>query len=129
MLIGFHRARACQRRADEAQSHGLECPRRKTGGSISGPETVTVSRYDGEPGDLRIAHQIIDLLPLDICRAEVGAADLGIGVRWPRLPGHVRGQVLRIGPPVQAPERIAPDLPGCGRSPELLLEPCLLIRA
>ncbi len=38
------------------------------------------------------------------------------------------GQVLRVGARVERALRIAPDLPRRGRAPELVLEPCLLLR-
>src|SRR5215211_6379156 len=111
MLIGFHRARACERRADEAQSHGFEFPRREIGCGISCPKTVTVSRYDGEAGDLRFAHEVVDLLALGVGRSVVVTAELRIGVRGPRLRDHPGGKVLRVRAVVESAVRIAPDLP------------------
>src|SRR3712207_7574563 len=80
MLKGFHRARACQRSADEAQSHGFEFPRREFGRGIPGPEAVTVSGYDGEAGDLRFAHEVVDFLALGVGRPVVVTAELRVGV-------------------------------------------------
>ena len=116
MLKGFHRARACQRRADEAQSHGFEFARREFGGSISCPEAVPVSRYDGKAGDLRIAHEVVDLLTLGVGRSVGIAAEVRVGVRGTRLLDHSGGGVLRVrgmvgragapfvGRPYQVPE-------------------------
>src|SRR5262249_12902566 len=129
MLSGFHRTRAYQRRADEAQSHGFEFPRREIGGSISGPEAVPVPPNDGEAGDLRIAHEVVDLLPVGVGRSVVVTAELRIGVRGPRLLDHSGGEVLRVRAPVERAERIAPDLPRRRRFAQLVLEPGLLVGA
>ena len=61
VLIGLHGARAGERGADEAQADRLELAGRQFRGRIAGPEAVAVARDDGEAGDLRVAHEIVDL--------------------------------------------------------------------
>src|ERR1043165_9158338 len=104
MLKRFHRTRACQRRADKAQSHGVEFPRRELGCGISRPKTVTVPGYDREAGDLRFAHKVVDFLALGLGRSVVVTARLRIGVRRPRVPGHSGGKVLQIRAVVESSE-------------------------
>src|SRR6185503_6982599 len=127
MLKGFHRARACQRRADEAQSHGFKFPRRKLGGGIPSPKTVTVPRNDREAGDLRFAHEVVDLLALRVGRSVVVSAEDGVGIRGPRILDHSGGEVLRVRAVVESAERIAPDFPRRLRFAQLVLEPGFLL--
>src|ERR1043165_4661269 len=129
MLIGFHRAWACQRPADEAQSHGFEFPWRQIGCGISSPETVPVSRNDREAGDLRFAHVVVNFLSLGVGRSVVVTAELRISICGPRLLDHSGWEVLRVRAPVERAERIAPDFPRRSRFAQLVLEPGLLVGA
>src|ERR671929_1232380 len=129
MLKRFHRARACQRRADEAQSYGFEFPRRELGCGIPGPEAVTVSRYDGEASDFRVPHQIVNLLPLGISCAVIVATAYPVSVRGPWILGHSGGEILQIHAVVESSERIAPDFPSRRRFAQMVLEPGLLVGA
>src|ERR1044072_9040877 len=104
MLKGFHRARACERRADEAQSHGFEFPRRKFGCGISSPEAVPVPRHDPEAGDFCFAPYVVDFLALGVGRSEVVTAELRIRICGPRLLDHSGREVLRVRAPVERAE-------------------------
>src|SRR6185436_5656343 len=96
------------------------------GGGITGPKAVTVAGHDREPGDLRIADEVIDFATLVVGAAIVDAAELREGVGRPLLFGESIGKVLRVGPHVERTQRTAPDLPR-GRGPtELVHEPLLL---
>src|SRR6185503_1901824 len=127
MLKGFYRARACQRRADEAQSHWFEFPRRKIGCGISSPKAVPVPRNDREAGDLRFAHEVVDFLALSVGRSVVVTAELRIGVCGPRVLDHSGGEVLRVRAMVERAKRIAPDFPRRRRFAQLVLEPGFLL--
>src|SRR5689334_20142854 len=129
MLKSFHRARACQRRADEAQSHGFEFTRRKIGCGISSPKAVSVSRNDCETSDLGFAHEVVDFPALGVSGSVVVTAELSKGVCGPRLFEHSSGEILRVRAPVERAERIAPDFPGRRRFAQLVLEPGLLVDA
>src|ERR1700752_3563341 len=117
MLYGFHRARAYQRRADEAQSDWFEFPRWEIGCGITGPESVAISRDDRKARDLRIAHEVVDLLALGVGSSEVVAIGHPVSVRRPRVLDRPGGEVLHVHAVVQGPERIPPNLPGRRRSP------------
>src|ERR1700748_1908102 len=115
VLKSLHRSRAGQRRADETDPDRLVLGGWQSGGGIAGPKAVTVARHDREPGDLRIADEVIDFATLVVGAAIIAAADLREGVSRPLLPGQPIGKVLRVGPQIEGALRIAPDLPGgCG---------------
>src|SRR3954471_15536291 len=128
VLKSFHRPRAGQRGADETDPDRLERGGWQEVGGIAGPEAVTVARHDRESGDLRIADEVIDFAALMVGAAPIAAADLREGVGRPLLPGQSIGKVLRVGPQIERPQRIAPDLPGCRGPTELVHEPLLLTR-
>src|SRR6185369_440604 len=111
MLICFHRARACQRPADEAQSNRFELPRRKIGCGISSPETVPVARDDREAGNLCFAHEFGNVLAPGVGRSVVVTAELRISISGPRLLDPSGGEVLRVRAPLERAARIAPDFP------------------
>ena len=90
---------------------------------------MTVARHDRESCDLRIAHNVIDLLPLGIGSAViVGPAD-PVSVGGPGILHHSGGKVLHIHPIVESSERISPDLPRRLRLAQRILEPRLLLDA
>src|ERR1044072_455048 len=111
MLKSFHRAWACQRPADEAQSHGFEFPWRQFGCGISGPENVPVPRHDRAAGYFCFTHYVVDFLALGVGRSVVVTAELRIRICGPRLLDHSGREVLRVRAPVERAERIAPDFP------------------
>src|SRR3954452_6415758 len=113
VLISLHRPRAGQRGADETDPDGLEPGGWQSGGGIASPKAVTVARHDREPGDLRIADEVINFATLVIGAAIIATADLREGIGRPLLPGQSIGKVLRVGPQIEGAQRIAPDLPGC----------------
>src|SRR6478735_2017118 len=59
----FHGPGADKRSAHETQADRLELARREHRRRIARPEAVTVARHDRETGDLRVADEIVDLLP------------------------------------------------------------------
>src|SRR3954466_13629355 len=126
VLISLHRPRAGQRGADETDPDRLERGRWQSGGGIASPKAVTVARHDREPGDLRIADEVIDFTTLVVGAPIIAAADLREGIGWPLLLGQSIGKVLRVGPQIEGAPRIAPDLPGCRGPTELVHEPFLL---
>src|SRR6185436_544323 len=85
VLKRLHRPRAGHRAADETDSDRLELGGWQLGGGIAGPKTVTVARHDREPGDLRIADEVIDFATLVVGAAIIAAADLREGVGRPLL--------------------------------------------
>src|SRR5438067_8966341 len=86
---------------------------------------MAVSRDNSEAGDLRVADQRVDFAPLEIGGSIVDGASLCVAA-WPLLLRHAWRQILGIGADVGAALRIAPDLPGGGRTRQLVLEPGLL---
>src|SRR5437764_3381966 len=116
VLKSLHRPRAGQRGADETDPDGLELGGWQSGGGIAGPEAVTVAGHDREPGDLRIADEVVDFAALVVGAAIVGAAHRRERVGGPLLLGQSIGKVLRVGTLIEGTLRIAPDLPG-GRGP------------
>src|ERR1043165_5259866 len=92
------------------------------------PEAAAVARDDGEARDLRVANEAVDFSALCVSGAVVTSTQSCVGVLGPRLLGETRGQVLRVGAPVQRGQRVAPDFPRRRRSLEPVLEPCLLLR-
>src|SRR5579872_655359 len=126
VLISLHRPRAGQRGADETDPDRLELVGWQAGGSIAGPKAVTVARHDREPGDLRIADEVIDFATLVECPAIISGAALREGVGRPLPFGQSIGKVLRVGAIIEGALRIAPDLPGCRGPAELVQEPLLL---
>src|SRR5215813_338609 len=126
VLIRLHRPRAGQRGADETDPDRLELGGWQEGGGIASPKAVTVARHDREPGDLRIADEVIDFATLVVGAAKIAAADLREGVGRPLLLGQSIGKVLRVGPQIECTQRIAPDLPVCRRPTELVHESFLL---
>src|SRR5512133_3167403 len=117
VLESLHRPRAGQRGADETDPDRLELGGWQSGGGIAGPKAVTVARHDREPGDLRIADQVIDFAALVIGAAIIAAADLRENAGRPLPLGQSIGKVLWVGPQIQGAHRIAPDLPGRRRPP------------
>ncbi len=98
-----------ERRADEAQADRLELAGRKFRRRVAGPEAVAVARDDGEAGDLRVAHEIVDFGALGVRGAVIAAAD----IREAPSFGHgslVRpgGQVLRVGALIERALRVRP---------------------
>src|SRR6185436_14784892 len=128
VLIGLHGAGADKRRAYETQADRLELAGGKFRARVSGPEAVAIARDDGEACDLRVANEIVDFSALQVRGAVVPSSQRSVSVPGPRLPGETRGQVLRVGAPVQRSERVTPDFPRRRRASELVLEPCLLLR-
>src|SRR5947199_7125650 len=106
VLIGLHRPRAGQRGADETDPDGLELGGWQSGGGIAGPKAVTVARHDCEPGDLRIADEVIDFATLVVGAAIIATADLREGVGRPLLLNQSIGKVLRVGPQSRAPSEL-----------------------
>src|SRR5580765_6471556 len=80
VLISLHRPWAGQRGADETDPDRLELGGWQAGGGIASPKAVTVARHDREPGDLRIADEVIDFATLVVGAAIIAAADLREGV-------------------------------------------------
>src|SRR5215472_14923548 len=129
VLISLHRPRAGQRGADETDPDRLELGGWQSGGGIASPKAVTVARHDREPGDLRIADEVIDFPALVIGTAPIAAADLREGSGRPLLLSESIGKVLGVGPQIEGALRIAPDLPGSLGPAELVHEPFLLTGA
>jgi hypothetical protein len=129
VLIGLHGAGARERRTYETQADRIELARRKFRRRISGPEAMAVARDNGEAGDLRVAHEIVDFSALCVGRAEIAPAQVCVGAVFrPRLLGQTRGQVLRVGALIQRAQGIRPDFPRRCRALKLFFEPGLLLR-
>ncbi len=97
VLVGFHRAGAHQRPADEAQPNRFELARRQHRRRIAGPEAVAVARDDREAGDLLVADEVVDFPALVIGAAVIAAAALREAVRGPRLLDQFRREVFQVG--------------------------------
>src|SRR5437764_13943652 len=106
VLKSLHRPRAGQRGADETDPDGLEFGGWQSGGGIAGPKAVTVARDDGEPGDLRIADEVINFATLVVGAPIIAAADLREGAGRPLLFGQSLGKVLRVGPQIESTLRV-----------------------
>ena len=83
MFEAFHGPGADKRSADEAQADRLEVARRKHRRRIARPEAVPVARDDRETGDVRIADEIVNLLPLGIGGAIIVSTQDRVGVVGP----------------------------------------------
>src|SRR5678815_356480 len=125
--MGLHRAWARERGADEAQTHRLKPAGGKLGGCVAGPEAVTVARDDRKPSDLCITDQIVDFAALGPRAAMIAAAKIRERTGRPRRLRQAGEQILRVGAPLERAERVPPDLPGCRRALQLVLEPGLLL--
>src|SRR6185503_5961486 len=100
---------------DEGDADRLEGGGGKRLGGQAGPEAVPVAGDGDESRDAAIADRVVDLGALRVRGGVVTAsAEAGVAGAGPAR-SHARGQVLRIGAPVERPRGVAPDLPGGAR--------------
>lgn len=98
VLVALHGAGAGERRTDETQADRLELAGRKFRRRVAGPEAVEIAGDDGEAGDLRVAHKIVDFSALQVGGAEIAAAHVRVAAVFrPRFLGQTRREILRIG--------------------------------
>jgi hypothetical protein len=90
---------------------------------------VTVARDDREAGDLRIAHEVVDLAALVVGAAVIAGADHGEGVGRPLLLGQSRGRFCGSARESSAPCELPQIFQVAVGPAELVLEPGLLRRA